>query len=346
MEGLRTERLGADAAGVARAAQLLAAGALVAFPTETVYGLGARADRAEAVRRIFEAKQRPAGNPLIVHVASVEAARALAAAWPDAAERLAAAFWPGPLTLVVRRAAGAVADEVAANGPTVALRAPMHPIARALLQACALPIAAPSANRSTSISPTRAEHVHKTLDGRIDAVLDGGATGFGIESTIVDVTASPARLLRHGAISLAALSAHVAVHDAAALVTPDGARAPSPGTAARHYAPRAELVVVAPGAVAEVAALRRAEGLEVGTLERVGARASTEVGARESKPRPPASLGEMLPDDPAGYAAGLYAALHRLDDAGCDCIVVAAVPEEAGWAAVRDRLRRASAAIG
>jgi L-threonylcarbamoyladenylate synthase len=159
MIDMQTERLPADEGSIRRAAAILRAGGLVAFPTETVYGLGARADDAPAVRRIFEAKGRPTGNPLIVHVLDLDAARALAEAWTEAAERLARAFWPGPLTLIVARRRDGVADEVAAGGPTVALRAPAHPIARALLAATALPIAAPSANRSSEISPTTADHV-------------------------------------------------------------------------------------------------------------------------------------------------------------------------------------------
>ncbi len=176
-----TERLGITAAAVERAAEVIRQGGLVAFPTETVYGLGARADQGAAVRAIFAAKGRPAGNPLIVHVADADAARAVAATWPAGAAALAAAFWPGPLTLVVerRRGAGGVAAEVAAGGPSVALRVPAHPVALALLRAAGLPIAAPSANRSTGISPTTADHVLKSLDGRIDCVLDGGRRGSG-----------------------------------------------------------------------------------------------------------------------------------------------------------------------
>jgi L-threonylcarbamoyladenylate synthase len=324
--------LPASPAAIERAAMLIRAGRLVAFPTETVYGLGARADDAAAVLSIFAAKGRPAGNPLIAHVADVAAARALSADWPEAADRLAAAFWPGPLTLVVRRreGQGGVVAEAAAGGPTAALRVPEHPVALALLRAAGVPVAAPSANRSTEISPTTAAHVVKSLGARVDLVLDGGPTGYGIESSIVDVSRTPPVLLRHGAIPLATLAALAGVVDGADLVVPEGERAAAPGGHARHYAPRARVSLVPPEAVrADVLALR-ARGVLTGALERA-------PGSVTEAPR------EALPDDPAGYAAGLYAALHRLEDAGCEAIVIAAAPGGPAWAAVRDRLRRASA---
>ena len=327
--------LPASPAAIERAATLIRAGRLVAFPTETVYGLGARADDPAAVRAIFVAKGRPPGNPLIAHVADAATARALSADWTEAAERLAAAFWPGPLTLVVRKreGPGGIVAEATASGPTAALRVPEHPVALALLRATGLPIAAPSANRSTAISPTTADHVIKSLGGRVELVLDGGPTGYGIESTIVDVSRTPAVLLRHGAIPLAAILALLplaAIVDQGDLVVPEGERAAAPGSHARHYAPRARVALVpAPAVRAEVEALR-ARGRITGALER--APASVTEGP-----------SEVLPDDPARYAAGLYAALHRLEDAACDEIVIAAVPEGGAWAAVRDRLRRASA---
>lgn len=317
---------------IARAAELIREGKLVAFPTETVYGLGARADDPAAVRAIFAAKGRPAGNPLIAHVASVAAARALAADWPAAAEALASSFWPGPLTLVVRRlrGGGGVVDEATAGGPTLALRVPAHAAALALVRAAALPIAAPSANRSTAISPTTAAHVQKSLGERVDLILDGGRTGFGIESAIVDVTREPPVLLRHGAIPVSALAARVGVLDPGMIVHGEGERAASPGTQARHYAPRARVLLVPPAELPGEVLARRARGEVAGALERAPATALE-------------GPAEALPDDPAGYAAELYAGLHRLEDAGCDVIVVGAVPEGGAWAAVRDRLRRASA---
>jgi len=338
---MKTDRLAPDAAGIARAAELLRDGGLVAFPTETVYGLGARADVSAAVRGIFAAKGRSPQNPLIVHVADVPAARALAADWPPLADALARAFWPGALTIVCALRADAVAEEVTAGGATVAVRVPAHPVALALLTACGLPIAAPSANRSTAISPTTAEHVLKTLDGRIDLVVDGGATGFGIESTIVDVTTAPASILRHGAISVAELGAHGPVVDRGGATTPAGERARAPGTSARHYAPRASLVVVSQERLAPLLADHRARGEKAGAiLRRSDLAAAFASGAALDSSAPM----EALPDEPAGYARELYAALHRLDDRGCDAILVAEVPVEPAWVAVRDRLRRASAA--
>jgi L-threonylcarbamoyladenylate synthase len=327
---MRTERLSTDATSIARAAEILRAGGLVAFPTETVYGLGARADDPRAARAIFEAKGRPPGNPLIVHALDAEAARGLAAAWPEEAARLAQAFWPGPLTLIVERRRERVVDEVAAGGDSVAIRVPMHPIARAILAATGVPIAAPSANRSTTISPTTADHVAKSLAGRIDAIVDGGATDQGLESTIVDVRRSPATLLRPGALHAEAIARRVPLSGRERLVTPEGERAPSPGTHARHYAPRARVAIVAPDTVPAEVARAAGGGARVGALEYGHA-----AGA--------GALAEVLPGDPVGYAAGLYAALHRLEDAGCEAIVVAAVPADAAWDAIRDRLQRASA---
>ncbi len=333
--GLVTERLfvyPGDLAAIERAAEWIRRGGLVAFPTETVYGLGARADDAAAVRAIFAAKGRPAGNPLIVHLAGAEAARSVAKEWPAAAVALANAFWPGPLTLVVKRreGAGGVAAEVAAGGPSVAVRVPAHPVALALLRAAAVPIAAPSANRSTGISPTTADHVLKSLDGRIAAILDGGPTGFGIESSIVDVTRAPAVLLRHGAVPLGAIAALTPVVDGASAIVAEGERAVAPGSHARHYAPRAQVHLLAAEAVSGVVARHRARGQRTGALERA-------PGTVLDAPR------EVLPDDASGYAAGLYAALHRLEDAGCEVIVIAAPPAGDDWAAVRDRLSRAAA---
>jgi L-threonylcarbamoyladenylate synthase len=338
---MKTELLDPSPASLARAAALLRDGRLVAFPTETVYGLGARADEARAVAAIFAAKGRPSQNPLIVHVASVEAARALAAAWSDEAERLARAFWPGPLTLVLARRRGAVADEVAASGPTVAVRVPEHPVARALLDAAAVPVAAPSANLSTSISPTSAAHVLKSLGGRIDAVLDGGVTGYGIESAIVDVSCARPSLLRHGALSLAALAAQVPIVDRGALAAPDGTRLAAPGGYARHYAPAATVVRVPAEAAIDEARARVAAAASSGQ-GKVGLLAWGALGRAAAGAAAGAQI-EVLPGDPVGYAAGLYAALHRLEDTGCAVIVVAEVPGDAAWAAVQDRLRRASA---
>jgi L-threonylcarbamoyladenylate synthase len=330
---MRTEVLAVDAASpqperIARAAAVLRGGGLVAFPTETVYGLGALALNANAVQSIFAAKGRPANNPLIVHIADVKEAIYVAAAWPDAAARLAAQFWPGPLTLVVPRGP-AVPDVTTAGGATVGIRVPAHPVAVALLRATGAPIAAPSANRSSELSPTCAEHVVRGLDGRIDLVLDGGPTSGGVESTVLDVTTSPPRLLRPGLIGPAELEAVIGPVGRSGLAKSDAAL-PSPGMMPRHYAPRTPLECTTDGR-GRVEELLRA-GARVGWL----ALASLPDGA------PPGLMVRPMPAEPSAYAAQLYATLHALDDAGVDRIVVDAPPEGEEWLAVRDRLRRAA----
>lgn len=328
-------RLPPDDASIARAADALVRGDLVAFPTETVYGLGARADQSDAVRRIYAKKGRPAHNPSIVHCLTVEGAFALAADVPARARALAEAWWPGPLTLILPVRPGAVAEEVTAGGPTVAVRVPAHPVARALLAACRLPIAAPSANRSTRISPTTAEHVEKSLGADV-LVIDGGATGFGIESTIVDVTREPFVVLRRGSVTLAELSRFADVVDKGDIVANEGEVHRAPGTASRHYAPRVPLVVARREEL--VAAAR--EG-----AERAGA-APSDVGLLVLEPAPAGLDGGSrtiaLPRDPERYASALYASLHRLEDGGAVMIVVEEVPGDESWAAIRDRLTRAA----
>jgi len=306
---------------LSRAAAILRRGGLVAFPTETVYGLGANALDPEAVARIFEAKGRPAHNPLIVHVADRAHARRVIGAWPPDADALAERFWPGPLTLVVSRPAH-IPDIVAAGLDTVAVRAPAHRVAQRLIEVAGLPLAAPSANRSGAISPTRADHVLRGLDGRIDLVLDAGPTEVGIESTVVGL--SPPRLLRRGHIDRSAIESVVGpVLDLTAGGEP---RPESPGMSRRHYAPDAEVVVIAEG---------DAEGLRTALAR--GGRTGALLRSLEA-------AGEhvlTLPDDPVAYARGLYAALHRLDVA-CDRLVIEAVPDDEAWSAVRDRLERAA----
>jgi L-threonylcarbamoyladenylate synthase len=322
---VRTDCMPFSPEALRRAASLIRSGRLVAFPTETVYGLGARADDAEAVRGIFAAKRRPAQNPLIVHVADIAAARGLAASWPPLAEELALAFWPGPLTLVVARRMDKVPDEVAASGPTVAMRLPAHPVARALLEASGLPIAAPSANPSGAVSPTTAAHVLKSLDGRIDMILDGGPTGVGIESTIVDLSQPVPVLRRRGAIALETLLAYTPIETPGSAAAARGEGTVNRDGGARP--PRAEIILVEKSCLQGEVTRRRGHGERVGALDWHPA---VEVDA-------PA---EVLPADPAGYAAAFYAALHRLADAGCARIVAAAVPERPEWASVRDRLAR------
>ncbi|OJF15046.1 L-threonylcarbamoyladenylate synthase [Couchioplanes caeruleus] len=307
----------ADAAGIRRAAGLLRAGSVVAFPTETVYGLGADAFSARAVAEVYRLKNRPSWNPLIVHVAHVAAARELAAYWPPVADDLAAAFWPGPLTLVVRRAPHLT--QVGADTGTIAVRVPAHEVALRLLEATELPLAAPSANRSESISPTTAEHVLRSLPD-VPLVLDGGPASWGIESTVLDVTGEVPRLLRPGALGLREIrevAGTIALPDDVA----DGAARPSPGMSRRHYAPRAKVVLVDVVNPADLDA-------SVGAL------------TYETADVPGA---ETLSADPREYAADLYAALHRLDDAGVTTILVKTPPPTEDWLAVRDRLSRAAA---
>jgi len=304
------------------AAELLLRGGLVAFPTETVYGLGALALEPLAVRAIYAAKARPLTNPLIVHVLGEDEARPLVARWPMEALQLSARFWPGPLTLVLPRTA-LVPDECTAGGDTVGVRAPSHPVARALLERVGAPLAAPSANRAEHVSPTSAAHVLRDLNGRIDAVLDGGRCAYGIESTVIGLDGPP-RLLRKGAIPAAEIEE---------LIGPLETRlsagiAQSPGLQRRHYAP---------AAVVRLAA--RPE------LESVAARVPGPVGVllRGDTPAPQGVALARLPEDAPGFARGLYAALRDLEDAGCKAIVIEQVPAGSEWDAIRDRLTRAAA---
>jgi L-threonylcarbamoyladenylate synthase len=318
-----------DEATIARAAEILRHGGLVAFPTETVYGLGANALDAQAVDRIYAAKGRPAYNPLIVHLADADHVLDVARAWPDAAARLARAFWPGPLTLVVPKRAEIPAS-VTAGLDTVAVRVPSHPVALALLAAAKIPVAAPSANRSTEVSPTTGSHVEKSLGDLVDLILDAGPTLVGIESTVVDVTVDPPVVLRPGMITREDIARVVGtVADAPRAVIADEAR-PSPGMLDRHYAPRSSLALVdRKGVVGAIDDSHRA-GKRVGAIVWTSGLHS-----------PRAQIIE-LPDEPSQYAAGLYAALHELDDARVDVIVVERPPDGPEWHAVRDRLSRAA----
>ena len=315
---------------VRRAARALRAGRLVAFPTETVYGLGANALDAAAVGRIFEAKGRPANNPLIVHIPEAAVVRRVAATWPESAARLARRFWPGPLTLVLPKQHG-VPHAVTAGGPTVAVRVPANAVALALLREVGTPLAAPSANPSSELSPTRAEHVFRGLAGRVDMILDGGPTTGGIESTVLDLTTSPPRLLRPGLISPSEIEAEIGpinrvARTSAAKDTP----LPSPGTLPKHYAPRTKLYCVESSGRERVVELTNA-GRRVGWIP-FGAAAAV-----------PGIVVVQLPMEAAGYAARLYGALHELDHAGLDAIVVELPPTTDEWLAVRDRLRRGAA---
>jgi L-threonylcarbamoyladenylate synthase len=311
----QTLLLSPDAAGVAEAARLLAAGELVAFPTETVYGLGADATDDRAVARVFEAKGRPRFNPLIVHVPDAAAARRLAVLGPEA-ERLAAAFWPGPLTLVLPlRPAAGIAPLATAGLPTVALRVPAHPLAQALLAAVGRPLAAPSANPSGRVSPTRAAHVIEGLGGRIAAVLDGGACAVGVESTIVSLDGGQALLLRPGGLPAEALEACLGAPPVSPAADP--ARPSAPGQLASHYAPAVPLRLNADAAAPGESLLGfgRVEG---------------------------AALNLSPGGDLVEAAANLFHFLRELDARGRP-IAVSPVPGTGLGRAINDRLRRAAA---
>jgi L-threonylcarbamoyladenylate synthase len=313
---------------IERAAAALRAGDLVAFPTETVYGLGANALDPAAVAGIFAAKGRPAGNPLIVHIPDIADARALVADWPSEAQLLAERFWPGPLTLVLPRQP-CVPDAVTAGGSTVAVRVPAHPVALALLRACRLPLAAPSANRSTRLSPTQAEHVLDGLADRIDLLLDAGPTSGGIESTVIDLTIRPPRLLRPGLVTVTDLEAVVGRVNRLG-PTSEEHPARSPGLLAKHYAPRTPLELVIGDGRLRVEDLAR-QGLRIGWVTSAICTATPSAAVRVS-----------MPDDPAGYGVQLYAMLHKLDGQGLNRIVVELPPATDAWMAVHDRLRRAA----
>lgn len=316
------------------AAAILRGGGLVAFPTETVYGLGANALDRRAVARIYSIKGRPAFNPVIAHVASVEQARMLAATWPRLADQLAEAFWPGPLTLVVPKAA-IVPDIVTAGAETIAIRVPAHPVALALIREAGVPLAAPSANRSTAVSPTTAEHVAKGLGGRVDLILDAGPTAVGIESTVLDLTGPRPRILRPGPIGPAALEAVIGP-----LGTDDDAPAhgeprKSPGMMNRHYAPHARIMLFQPD---------RRDGVAE-ELHRAMVSGVT-VGAMLLGDELPGHHVLQMPEEPAAYARALYAALHQLDDLDCGLVAIEMVPDTILWGGVRDRLTRAATPAG
>jgi L-threonylcarbamoyladenylate synthase len=334
-------------AEIAHAAHLLRAGRLVAFPTETVYGLGANALDPEAVARIYAVKRRPATSPLIVHVASIEMAKSLVQTWPEMADQLAKQFWPGPLTLVLATthvgtaALGFPGEQssaahsptipliVTAGLPTVGLRMPAHPVAQALIEAAGVPLAAPSANRFTELSPTTAEHVRKSLGNEIDYILDGGPCTVGIESTVLSLVGTLVGtlfeqepiLLRPGGISrkdLEALIGPVAL----AQEIKAGAH-PAPGMHPRHYSPRTPLFLVTDGNLPD-----HGQGIYL-QHEHPPSRADIKI--------------HQMPQSPANYAAALYEKLHQADAANADWIAVDQPPNEPEWEAVQDRLKRAAA---
>jgi L-threonylcarbamoyladenylate synthase len=327
----------ADPGEIDHAARLLRAGRLVAFPTETVYGLGANALDAEAVARIYAVKRRPATSPLIVHVASIEMAQSLVADWPEIANRLARRFWPGPLTLVLEKKLEKQLDThpvipaiVTANLPTVGLRMPAHPIALALIRAAGVPLAAPSANRFTELSPTTADHVRRSLGSDIDYLLDGGPCTVGIESTVLSlVTAqvgteagSQPTLLRPGGISRAELEAIVGPVASARQVQA-GAH-PAPGMHPRHYSPRTTLYLATSGKLPDQG---QGQGLYL---------------QHQHPPSRESIQTIQMPAAAADYAAALYEVLHQADAGNYNWIAIDLPPSTPEWEAIHDRLKRAA----
>jgi len=297
----------------------------VAFPTETVYGLGADASNPAAVKKIFAAKGRPADHPVIVHIADMSELKHWAAEVPRAAWLLAEKFWPGPLTMVLKRSPH-VNDLISGGQNSIGLRVPGHAVAQQLLKAFGGGIAAPSANKFGRLSPTTAEHVREELGNAVEMVLDGGPCDVGIESTIVDLTRDPPAILRPGRVS--------AQQIADALLVPLGESAADrprvPGSLASHYAPRAPLKLVQPDEIENY-------------VRRQVVQPPVAVVARRGRPRDSkVALWQVAPETPEEYARLLYASLRRLDDAGCRLIVVEALPLLPEWAAVRDRLDRAA----
>jgi L-threonylcarbamoyladenylate synthase len=313
------EEFGLSDEQIRHAADLIRTGQLVAFPTETVYGLGASALDEMAVSRIFEAKGRPNTSPVIVHVSSYEMIDTVSSVWSDKAQILTERFWPGPLTLVVPKQPS-IPDIITAGLKTVGLRMPAHPVALALIAASQVPIAAPSANRFTQLSPTTAEHVRRSLGDRIDYILDGGACAVGIESTVLSLAEEVPTLLRHGGISV--LEIEELIGPISRPTAPRAGPQPSPGMHARHYSPRTRLLLVNGGNVPG---------------EGVGAYLQLQFPSRHDVRKI-----VLMPDNPVGYAARLYTVLHALDDEEYDWIAVDEPRSGTEWAAVLDRLSRAA----
>ena len=327
--------LTATPADLARAADLLRAGETVAFPTETVYGLGADARDERAVARIFEAKGRPQDNPLIVHIADKKELYTLVREVSSAAETLMDAYWPGPLTLIFSRA-DTIPAAVSGGLDTLAVRLPAHPVARELIRLCGFPVAAPSANRSGSPSPTTAAHVVQDLDGRVAAIVDGGACGVGVESTVVDMTGPVPRVLRPGGVTVEMLRdavGKVEVDDAVTHRLAEGAKAASPGMKYKHYAPRARVVLLRGSAAACANYVRAHAGDGVGAL--------CFEGEEADLPVPVMTYGRR--EDAAAQANRVFAALRDADERGFSVLYVSCPPVSGVGLAVYNRLLRAAA---
>jgi len=322
------------AAAVQRAAELLRAGEVVALPTETVYGLAANALDEKAIAKIYEIKGRPAHNPIIVHVASNEMAQTCVAQWTERAENFSKAFWPGPLTLVLPRA-GKIPDVVTAGGGTVGVRWPSHPFMQAVIRECGFPLAAPSANLSNQISPTNAAHVHAQLGGKIPLIVDGGQSQVGIESTVLDLTVAPPRILRPGMIHAESLAAVCGEVESPKSKVQSQTALKSPGLLEKHYAPKAKLAVLD---------WRDEADLKFQISNFKFQTAACHIIAHTKIPTGfGAANVSVIPHDAEAFARALYAELHRCDAMGAQLIVVEATPDSPGWSGIADRLRRAAA---
>ena len=319
---------------VRRAAESLRAGHVIALPTETVYGLAANALDEAAVAKIFQIKGRPSHNPIIVHVASREMAQACVAHWSAGAEALLKSFWPGPLTLVLPRSEK-IPDLVTAGGGTVGVRWPSHPFMQAVIRECGFPLAAPSANLSNQISPTNAEHVRSQLDGKIPLIVDGGQSQVGIESTVLDLTVAPPRILRPGMIHEESLIAVTGNLQSSTFNLQPSTLLKSPGLLKKHYAPKAKLIVLKWEDEADLK-------LQISNFKfqiqdcHVIAHSRIPVGFA-------AENVSVIPHDAEAFARALYGEWHRCDAAGARLIVVEAPPDLAEWSGIADRLMRAAA---
>jgi L-threonylcarbamoyladenylate synthase len=324
-------------AAVERAVTALRAGEIVALPTETVYGLAANAFDPVAVEKIYQAKGRPAHNPIIVHVASLDLARECVADWPETAVRLARSFWPGPLTMVLPKS-NKVPDIVTAGGATVGVRWPSHPFIQAVIRKCGFPLAAPSANRSNEISPTTAEHVRKSLGDAVPLIVDGGAANVGIESTVIDLASERPTILRPGMIheeSLAAALGLEVLQTERRGTLDAGAELRSPGMLPKHYAPKAKLVVMRWADANDLQLQLKDYNLQKDNVHVV---AHTVIPSQHNFGRV-----SVIPHDAEAFARALYGELHRCDEEGAALIVVEALPDEPAWRGVADRLARAAA---
>lgn len=329
-----------DAAIIWQAADVLRAGGLVAFPTETVYGLGANATDAEAVSRIFSAKQRPASDPVIVHIADPEQLARVAARIPDLAHALAARFWPGALTLVLERGA-AIPPNVSAGRATVAVRMPSHPVARALIQAADLPVAAPSANTFSRPSATSAQHVLEDLNGHVDIILDGGSTPIGVESTVLDLTGSTPVVLRPGGVSLEQLAQIIPGIRWQPRYLQTDEDAASPGQMIKHYSPRAPVRLFNGERSAVIEVMKQTARDVIASGRRVGMLlVEQDREAFEDLPLEVVSLGSQ--EQPEQISASLFAALRELDHRSVDVILARGIGREGLGAAIWDRLVRAA----